>query len=506
MIVTQPTSVSVAAGGTVAFSVALSGAGPFIYQWRLDGTNILTDIISTVAGTGTSGYFGDGGPAVNAGLKHPFGVAVDTSGNLFIADTGNNVIRKVAANGVISTVAGDGLAGYSGDNGPATNASLFNPSGVAADASGNLFIADTDNSVIRKVAANGIITTFAGNSVDDYSGDGGQATNASMYFPSGVAVDTSGNLFIADSYNNVIRKVGADGIISTVAGNGSSGYSGDGGQATNANLYFPLDVVADASGNLFVADTDNFVVRRVDARGIISTVAGNGAAGFSGDGGPATNAALRWPSSVAVDASSNLFISDTDNNVIRQVATNGIITTVAGDGIAGYAGDGAPATLAELQGVLDINGYGAEGFSLGLAADVSGNLFIADNGNDRIREVAFSSPTLLLQSVGGTNAGSYDVVVRDSSGSVTSVVATLTVIVPTAFALETPVISGKSLLLGFNLTQGSASSFTLLQSPAVTGPWTTNTTAILTTNDTTGGYQFSLTAPASTEFFQVRSP
>ena len=309
----------------------------------MNGANLPNGIITTVAGGGPKNP-GDGGQATNASLYYPNDVAVDASGNLFIADSYGNVIRKVDTNGIITTVAGGG-PDYPGDGGPATNASLDWPSGVAVDASGNLFIADSYSNVIRKVDTNGIITTVAGGG-NDGLGDGGAATNASLYYPNGVAVDASGNLFIADTGNNVIRKVDTNGFITTVAGGGPD-YPGDGGPATNASLVWPSGVAVDASGNLFIADSYGSVICKVDTNGSITTVAGGGKDGL-GDGGAATNASLDWPSGVAVDASGNLFIADTDNNVIRQVDRNGIITTVAGNGIPNYSGDGGPAANASL--------------------------------------------------------------------------------------------------------------------------------------------------------------
>ncbi len=331
--------------------------------------------ISTVAG----GDVGDGGPATNATLRTPYGVAVDTSGNLFIADANNNRIRKVNASGTITTVAGDGAQGFSGDGGPATNARLYFPSGVAVDTSGNLFIADTSNHRVRKVNASGTITTVAGNGTSGFSGDGGPATNARLYFPSGVAVDTSGNLFIADANNYRIRKVNASGTITTVAGNGTSGDSGDGGPATNASLTGPLGVAVDTAGNLFIADVDwgNHRVRKVNASGTITRVAGAGGNCVGcGDGGPATSGNLQYPNGVAVDTSGNLFIADTGNNRVRRVDASGTITTVAGNGAEGFSGDGGPATSASLK------------YPYGVAVDTSGTLFIADIGNNRIRKVA----------------------------------------------------------------------------------------------------------------------
>jgi sugar lactone lactonase YvrE len=256
-------------------------------------------------------------------LNGPNGVAVDASGNLFIADEWNQRIRRVeAATGVITTVAGNGTAGFSGDGGTATSASLARPTGVAVDAAGNLFIADQWNYRIRRVeATTGVITTVAGDGRQGFGGDGGAATSASLNTPTRVAVDGSGNLFIADYGNARIRRVeAASGVITTVAGNGIWGFGGDGGAATSANLYFPYGLAVDGSGNLFIADYGNVRVRRVQAAsGVITTVAGDGTRGFSEDGGAATSASLDGPLGVAVDASGNLFIADPGNQRVRRV-------------------------------------------------------------------------------------------------------------------------------------------------------------------------------------------
>ncbi len=423
-ITAQPTNQVVVEGTMATFAVGAIGSRPLYFQWRFNGTNLPNGIITTVAGGGNDGLIDYIGPATNASLTLseysepalPSGVAVDASGNLFIADTDNNVIREVDNNVIITTVAGNGSYRYSGDGGQATNATLSGPSGVAVDASGNLFIADTWNYRIREVAPYGIIATVAGNGDAGYSGDSFAATSASLNHASGVAVDASGNLFMADADNNVIRKVDTSGIITTVAGNGGYGFSGDNGPATDASLNGPWGVAVDASGNLFIADTDNNVIRKVDTNGFIMTVAGGGNDGIEYNG-PATNARLNYPSSVAVDASGNLFIADTDNNVIREVDTNGIITTVAGGGNDGLIDYFGPATNASLAGPS------------GVAVDTFGNLFIADSGNNVIREVVLfaSQPTLALINASLTNAGDYTVIITNACGSVTSSVATLMV-------------------------------------------------------------------------------
>jgi uncharacterized protein (TIGR03437 family) len=327
-------------------------------------------IVNTVVGNGQGTSWGDGGPATSAGLLNTDAVAVDPSGNLYISDYGNNVIRKVSE-GIISTVAGNGIAGFSGDGGPAVSASLNGPSGIALDAAGNLYIADFNNNRVRKVSG-GTITTVAGNGQAAFSGDGGPATSASLNSPWGVAVDSQVNLYISDLNDNHVRKV-SGGRISTVAGNGQAAFSGDGGLATSAALNGPEGLALDSAGNLYIADLVNNRVRKV-SDGIITTVAGDGTQGFFGDGGPATSAWLDWPAGIAVDAAGNLLIADFYNYRIRKVS-GGIITTIAGNGYNGFSGDGGLATLASLSNPNWV------------AEDSAGNVYIADTYNYRVREI-----------------------------------------------------------------------------------------------------------------------
>ncbi len=350
------------------------------------GSPLLAQTITTVAGNGTPGFTGDGAAATAAQLNAPTGVAVDGAGNLFIADADNNRIRKVTPGGSITTVAGTtGFGGFSGDGGAATDAQLFYPAGVAVDGSGNLFIADFRNNRARKVTPGGSITTVAGDGTQNFGGDASTITPAQLYEPYGVAVDAGGNLFIAAQGNNRIRKVTPGGSITTVAGTGSDGFSGDGGAATAAQLYAPAGVAVDADGNLFIGDYANHRIRKVTPGGIISTVAGDGTQGFGGDGGAATAAQLNRPSGVAVDAGGNLFIADYGNHRIRKVTPGGIITTVAGfTSTGGFSGDGGAATAAQLNRPS------------GVAVDAGGNLFIADFNNHRIRKV--SAPLTLTTS------------------------------------------------------------------------------------------------------------
>ena len=294
-------------------------------------------IITTVAGDGAPGFSGDGGPATSAHIGGPYGpfsVAVDNAGNLFLSETsvdsdGYNSdfrVRKVSPTGIITTVAGNGTQGFSGDGGPATSAQLAGPAGIAVDGAGNLFVADEGNYRIRKVSADGIITTVAGNGTYGSSGDGGPATSAQVSSPLGVAVDGAGNLFIVSTLGGgsevnfgtgLIRKVSSSGIVTTVAGNGSPGFSGDGGPARSAQLTAPIGVAADGAGNLFIADVENQRIRKVSPDGIIITVAGNGTYGFSGDAGIAASAQLNHPEGVAVDRSGNVYIADTGNHSVR---------------------------------------------------------------------------------------------------------------------------------------------------------------------------------------------
>jgi NHL repeat len=416
VITNQPVSRVVWAGVNVTFAVGISNAESFTYQWQLNNANLINDVISTVAGNGIYDYSGDGDAATNASLKSPSGVAVDAYGNIFIADENDHRVRKVNTSGIITTVAGNGIGSYSGDGDEATNASLDDPYSVAVDSSGNLFIAEIGNQRIRKVSTNGIITTVAGNGTADYSGDGGAATNASLHWPYGVTIDSIGNLFIADLDNHRIRKVDTNGIITTVAGNGMADYSGDGGAATNASLNYPYNVAMDNDGNLFIADQYNHRIRRVDTNGIITTVAGNGTAAYAGDGNAATNASLNYPDGVALDTTGNLFISDEDNERIRKVDTSGLITTIAGNGSYGYSGDGVAATNSSFSSPTSV------------AMDANGNLFVADKYNNRIRKVTNTQGRALeLNNVSAANAGNYQVVVTGSDGSVTSSVANLIV-------------------------------------------------------------------------------
>jgi len=279
-----------------------------------------TGIITTVAGNGGYGYSGDGGPATSAALYNPWGIAIDSAGNLYIADSDNNRIRKVNTAGVITTVAGTGNYQYNGDNIQATSANLQTPQYVTTDSQDILYIADTNNQRIRKVNTSGIISTVAGNGTNGFSGDGGQSTSAQLNYPRGMFIDSANNLYIADMYSSVIRKVDAYGIITTIAGNTTTGFSGDGGQATSAQLYYPFDVTKDSAGNIYILDSYNSSVRKVNTSGVITTIAGIGSTGNgNGNGVQATSATLSYPKGIAIDSANNLYIADSGNGRIRRI-------------------------------------------------------------------------------------------------------------------------------------------------------------------------------------------
>jgi len=370
----------------------LMGAVPAL---RAQAPQVGEGVISTIAGTGASGYGGDGGLGVRAMLNFIIGanveefghIAVDMTGNLYVADKGNHRIRKLDASGMITTIAGTGTAGFSGDGGPAVRAQINSPTGIAVDGTGNVFFTDQENNRVRRVGNDGIITTVAGNGVLGFSGDGGPATFAALGEPSAVAVDAAGNLYIADYLNDRVRMVSAQTrTITTIAGNGLHGDDEpgqDGVPATSIRLGYPSAVLVDGAGSLFIADHHNSIIRIVNLQsGMIRRAAGTGrhAGGvLVGDGGPANAAALDWPVGMALSASGNLYFADMHNNVIRKVSSPltpaAVITTLVGTGQNGFGGDGGTAR----EAVLD--------YPTGVAIDATGNLFVADWHNQRIRKV-----------------------------------------------------------------------------------------------------------------------
>ena len=377
----QGAVVLMASDGSVLGSqlVSATGLGPTAV--------FVPGMISTVAGNGQWIYRGDGGLATQSPLFLPMGEAADAAGNLYISDSNNQRIRLVnAATGIMTTVVGNGIAGFGGDGGQATSAMLNSPADVKLDGAGNLYIVDGGNHTVRMVnAATGVIWTIAGIGGDSgYSGDGGPATKAHLAYPSAVAFDGDHSLYISDTGNNAIRKVDlSTGIITTVAGTGAAGYSGDGGQATSAQLYYPWGITLGNDGSLYIADLSNNCIRKVSTTGTISTVVGNGTRGYGGDSGPATRAQLNVPASVVMDVAGNLYVADSGNQLVRKVsATNGVIQTIAGVYGGGAIGDGVAANTTTLDGPY------------ALFLDGPGNLYIADMFHQLIRMVAANSAAL----------------------------------------------------------------------------------------------------------------
>ena len=372
-------------------SVALDPAGN-LYFTDVDHNRIRKVTsdgkISTIAGNGSYQYGGDGVAAALSGID-PFAIAFSSNGDLYVADQYNNRIRKIAkgAAGLISTVAGNGTLGYGGDNGPATSAMLANPASISVAADQSIYVADQGNFRVRKIAPDGTITAFAGSGVKD----GGQAIDAYLNFPDGIALDAGANLYIADSGDHRIRKVDATGKITTFAGRGIQGFT-DGGQAAKVLLSQPADVAIDSKGNVYIADSGNFRIRKVVSSGQISTFAGTGDEGFSGDGGQATAAAIGSVTSLAFDAADNLYFADLSFFHVRKITPAGIITTIAGNGQTDFAGEGVPATTAQL-------------FPVALTVDHTGNIYVADWLNDRVRKIDGAGIITTVAGSGGTGFG-----------------------------------------------------------------------------------------------------
>lgn len=426
----QPASQTVPAGSNATLTVTVSGPGPRQYIWQRNGTRLPPTLIS-IAGTGFSGFTGDGGPALNAKLNGPYAATFDNDGNPVICDTANNRVRRVGKDGIITTIAGNGASSTIAAGKQATNSPLPQPSFAIFDAAGNLYIASLGTAQVVQVDTSGVIRIIAGNRGHGFGGDGLNGTNASLNSPTGLAFDAVGNLFIADSANNRIRKVDQNGIITTVAGKSGNGYSGDGGPATNALLSIPWGISVDATGNLYIANNGDHRVRKVGLDGIITTIAGKGTSGYAGDGGLAINAILNQPENVAFDFAGNIFISDELNSRIRMINRDGIISTIS-----------AP---------------DYEDFS-SIAIDSTGNILITDYFN-WIREFVAPGPVLSLTNLTPATAGDYTVVISNPYGSVTSAVATISVALPNTappIILRDSNFGFRSNQFGFNVSGNSA--------------------------------------------------
>ena len=371
----------------VVFAGAAAAQAPLTIPVDAGGNPIVPEgmtletvgVIETLAGTGAVSYGGDGGPASQASFRLPSGVAADTAGNIYVADSSDNRIRLIDSNGMITTLAGTGESGYGGDGGPATLAHLNHPEGLATDGAGNVYFADSANHRVRKIDTTGMISTLAGTGERGYGGDDGPAVEARLSYPGGVAVDTEGNVYVADSWNHRVRKVDREGTITTLAGRGFPGLLGNGGPAAQAALANPTGISVDGEGNVYVADTWNHRVRRIDGSGVISTFAGSGRDVDSGDGRRALAASLGYPAAVAAGPAGMVYVItysfETANRRLRRIDPEGLIEAFAGTGPEGYGGDRGPAADAWLA------------YPMGVAADTDGNIYIADAHNARVRVV-----------------------------------------------------------------------------------------------------------------------
>jgi trimeric autotransporter adhesin len=421
--IVSPISTTIMKSKILTWSVA---AAAFVAASLLVSSGTHAQIINTIAGSGASGFSGDGGPATAAMLQNPLSGKFDAAGNLYFADYNNHRIRKIDASGVITTIAGTGVSSFSGDGGAATAATLSNPVGLAIDASGNIYVSDRNNNRIRMISSAGVISTVAGTGTASYTGDGGAATAATLYYPGGINTDASGNVYFADESNNVVRKITVTtGVISTVAGTGTAGFSGDLGAATAAKLNHPKDVVIKSTGEIYIADYDNNRIRRINTSGTIGTVVGTGTAGFSGDGGSSLTAQVSHPLYVWADATTgDLLFTDSWNNRVRKVNTAGSISTIAGNGTYGFSGDGGAATAAKIA-------------NPSVTTDASGNVYLCDEGNDRIRKITPAPPalsgnqfvcdggdtTIFVSTVSGGSWSSSDVAIAtvDAAGIISGV-------------------------------------------------------------------------------------
>ena len=395
-----PTGVAVDTAGNVYFAEGTIGSGSELTTGDFRVWQVSQQIANAAAGNGLESYAGDGGLASFALMNMPTAEAIDSAGNLYFADTGNHRVRQISRAGNIVTVAGTGSPGFSGDGGPATSAQLDEPMGVAVDGTGNLYIADSANNRIRVVNPAGMIYTMAGNGNAAFEGDEGPAVQASLHAPEGLAVDSTGTVYVADTLSLRVRYITTDGVIHTLAGSGVAGYSGDGGQGAAANVDQPTSVAVDQAGNVYFTDAGNGLVRKVTPAGVISTVAGTPLPTTPGvhiiplgDGGPATQAGLIAPKTVLVDAAGNLYITDSGENRLRKVTTDGNIATIAGNGNCCYSGDGGLGTSAQLNAPW------------GLTMDSAGNLYVTDSGNNAIRQVAPAGSSAFITQVSNAASG-----------------------------------------------------------------------------------------------------
>jgi sugar lactone lactonase YvrE len=448
-------------------------------------TDAFSQTIATLAGDGVLGYSGDGGSAISAAINNPFSMAVDKAGNVYISDQNNHRIRKVDTFGTITNIAGTGVGGYDGDGAPATAKELYYPAGIAVDSGGNIYVADYGNHRVRKITkSTGLISTIGGTTTYGFSGDGGPATAAKIHNPYGLAIDTARNIYFADRSNHRIRKISNTGIITTIAGTAPEGFGGDGGQATAANLKYPIGVAVDTFGDVYFSDWGNNRIRKVTKlTGVIKTIAGTGVAGYSGDGAAATLAKLNQPYGVAVDGSGKVYIGEFTNSRVRMIDSLGIITTFAGKGTRAYSGDGGLATAASLIQPS------------GVAVDSFRNVYIADHYNNRVRIVYAGG---VISGVKAVCVGSSTTLNDPVPGGAWRSSTTSVAIVGSSTGIVTGVSAGTSSITyeapAYYGHQYSVATVTVNPLPAsISGPGTVCAGGTSTLTDAGGGKWFSST-------------
>ncbi len=478
----------VAAGNVVISYTYVSGCTGYAFAIITVGN----PIINTIAGTGTSGYSGDGAAATTAAMNYPTHTAMDAAGNLYFGDFTNARIRMINPSGIVATVAGTGTPGYTGDGIPATTSRIVSTAGMVTDAAGNLYFSDYGGFRVRKLSTTGIITTIAGTGVTGFGGDGVPASSAAITNPWGVVLDQAGNLYFCDRYNQRIRKIDGSGIITTIAGNGTAGFFGDGGAATAALISDPTDLAIDLNGNIYFTENADNRVRKISNTGIITSICGNGVGAFFGDGGAATAGRVNGPVGITVDTAGNVYIGDWGNNRIRKINTSGTLSTIAGTAVGGYNGDGGNPATTEL-----FHPYGVSVFG-------TGDIYICDVGNARIRKISPIAPAALAAISGVTPlCQGVPVLFTDAlTGGTWSSSNTAIAVVGSATGYVTGVAAGTATITySFSYTCGTYVATMPVTINAFTGGTITGPTNLcvgntITLTDALGGGTWSSSNPA----------